>query len=244
MVELFFGGSAMKCKSRISISLAICSIIFSLSCQRGGPDKWQSLFDGKTLNGWKVLGGDAEFVVQDGLIVCTTELNVESSFLCTEKSYDNFILEYEVKIDSVLNSGVQIRSHVWESDTTSKYLAGNGELEDIEWPKGTVWGYQIEVDPSERAWSGGFYEEGNRGWLVTLADNPEAGRAFKRNDWNHFKVVANGNRFQTWVNGVPAVDTEDDLTASGFIGLQFHQAYRENQVDKKVFWRDIRIQEL
>jgi hypothetical protein len=133
---------------------------------------------------------------------------------------------------------------VWEKDTTTMYLAGNGELGEREWTKGTVWGYQIELDPTSRAWSGGFYEEGNRGWLVTLADNEEAGTAFKRNDWNHFRVIADGHRFQTWVNGVAAVDTEDDLSATGFIGLQFHKAYRDNQVGKKVYWRMIRIKEL
>jgi Domain of Unknown Function (DUF1080) len=107
-----------------------------------------------------------------------------------------------------------------------------------------VWGYQIEVDPSNRAWSGGLYEPGNRGWIVTLAGNEAGRKAFKPNDWNHFKIAMNGNKIQTWVNGVPTVDTTDDMSASGFIGLQFHGAYREWQKDKKSMWKNIKIKEL
>ena len=107
-----------------------------------------------------------------------------------------------------------------------------------------MWGYQIEVDPSSRAWSGGLYEPGNRGWIVTLAGNEAARKAFKPMDWNHFKIVMNGNKIQTWVNGVPTVDTTDDMSASGFIGLQFHGAYREWQKDKKSMWKNIKIKEL
>ncbi|MEN8193355.1 MAG: DUF1080 domain-containing protein, partial [Bacteroidota bacterium] len=113
-----------------------------------------------------------------------------------------------------------------------------------KWRAGYVWGYQVEIDPSSRAWSGGLYEPGNRGWVVTLASNPEAQKAFKRNEWNHFKVVMNGNRIQTWVNDVPVVDIVDEMSLSGFIGLQFHGAHREEQKGMKSMWKNIRIKTL
>jgi hypothetical protein len=106
-----------------------------------------------------------------------------------------------------------------------------------------VWGYQIELDPTRRAWSGSFYEEGNRGWLVTNENNEVARMAFKRGRWNHFKVEANGNRIRTWLNGVAVVDTTDDKSHSGFIGIQVHEA-NERQAGKKIYWRNIRIQQL
>ena len=226
----------------------VLAFVFSVSCknQTGGQNEWQDLFDGKTMNGWKILGGKADFYVEDGMIVCNTKMDIDGGYLVTEKPYDDFILELDVKIDTSLNSGVQCRSQIWEKDTITTYLAGDskGTIHQSTWKAGYVWGYQIEVDPSGRAWSGGLYEPGNRGWVVTLADNEAARRSFKPMDWNHFKIIMDGNKIQTWVNGVLAVDTIDDMSVSGFLGFQFHKAYREWQVDKKVLWKNIKIKEL
>ena len=226
----------------------VLPFVFSSACknQTGGQDEWQDLFDGKTLDGWKVLGGKADFYVEDGMIVCNTKMDIDGGYLVTEKSYDDFILELDVKIDTSLNSGVQCRGQIWEKDTTTTYLAGDskGTIHQSKWEAGSVWGYQIEVDPSDRAWSGGLYEPGNRGWIVTLADNEAARKSFKPTDWNHFKIIMDGNKIQTWVNGVLAVDTTDDMSASGFLGFQFHKAYRKWQVDKKALWKNIKIKEL
>ncbi|GAI39955.1 unnamed protein product, partial [marine sediment metagenome] len=119
-----------------------------------------------------------------------------------------------------------------------------GTVRQSKWRAGYVWSYQIEVDPSKRAWSGGLYEPGNRGWLVTLANNEIARKAFKPMDWNHFKIVMDGNKIQTWVNDVPIVDIIDNMSSSGFFGLQFHGAGREWQKDKKSYWKNIKIKEL
>ncbi len=223
-------------------------VVIGMGCQNKaiGQDGWQNLFDGKTLNGWKIVGGEADFYVEDSMIVCNTILDIDAGYLVTEKSYNNYILELDVKIDTSLNSGVQCRSQIWEKDTITTYLAGdrNGTIRQLKWKAGYIWGYQIEVDPSDRAWSGGLFEEGNRGWLVTLADNEAARKSFKPMDWNHYKIVMNGNKIQAWVNGIITVDTIDEMSASGFIGLQFHEAYREWQVDKKVLWKNIKIKEL
>lgn len=221
-------------------------VLVFFACQKEPKteQEWTSLFDGKSLDGWTVRGGEGDFYVENGMIVGNSQLNVENSFLCTEKEYDDFILKFDVKIDSGLNSGMQVRSHVWQHDTTTTYLSGSGERSERTWKAGRVWGYQIEVDPSDRAWSGGFYEEGNRGWLVTLADNDSARQAFKPGEWNSFKVKADGNHFQTWVNGVQAVDTTDDMSDSGFLGLQLHSINDENLAGKKVYWKNIKLKKL
>ena len=118
---------------------------------------WQPLFNGKTLEGWVQRNGKAKYEVLDGEIVGTTVKGTPNSFLCTEKDYGNFILELEFWVDPTLNSGIQIRS---ESKP--------------EYRNGRVHGYQVEIDPSSRAWSGGIYDEARRGWLNNLKDKPAA----------------------------------------------------------------------
>jgi hypothetical protein len=122
----------------------------------------------------------------------------------------------------------------------------NGRLVEStrEWEAGRVNGYQIEIDPSDRAWTGGFYEEGGRGWLVPLNENEAARQAFKQGDWNHFRIVAEGNTFKTWINGVQAVVTTDDKASNGFIALQLHGIRNEEQVGLRILWKNMKIREL
>jgi len=180
---------------------------------------WLDLFNGKDLSGWNELEGKSKFTVKDGEIIGTTITNNPNSVLCTIKNYSNFILELDVKDDSTLNSGVQIRSHLNK--------------------KGEVYGYQIEIDPSKRAWSGGIYDCRRRGWMVNLENRPEKQKAFKNGQWNHYKIKANGDTLQSWINNIPIammVDTLKDST--GFIGLQ---ADGNRQGGLKVGFKNIRI---
>ena len=245
--------------SKRLIKLVVAAIVviaaFTTGCQNKIAEEggWKDLFDGKTLIGWKVINQDwdnpdskPDFYVENNMIICNTTLNTGGGYLVTEKPYDNFILELDVKIDNSLNSGIQCRSQVWQKDTITTYVAGNAEgtVSQHKWPVGYVWGYQIEIDPSERAWSGGLYEPGNRGWVVTLSGNETARKAFKQMDWNHFKIVMNGNKIQTLLNDIKVLDTIDDMSSSGFIGLQFHGASKESQNNKKSMWKNIRIKKL
>ncbi len=212
-----------------SSSKLIVSLLAILSLSAGsmnytGQEKWQDLFDGKTLNGWIQRGGKALYHVEDGTIVGTTVLGTPNSFLCTEKVFSNFIMELEVKVDTALNSGIQIRSNSFE-----------------EYRNGRVHGYQVEIDPSERAWSGGIYDEGRRGWLYDLQENEAARKAFKNEEWNHFRIEAIEDSIRTWVNGITAADLVDSMTATGFIALQVHSSRIEGL---KIRWRNIRIQDL
>lgn len=186
---------------------------------------WTSLFNGKDLAGWQRLNGKAEYSVEDGMIVGRTVAGQPNSFLCTEKYYDDFILEYEMKIDVGLNSGVQIRSH---------------SLKDYR--NGRVHGYQVECDTSDRAWSAGIYDEARRGWLYPLAGNEKARRAFRNCRWNKFRVEAIGNNIRTFLNGVPCADLVDNMTSKGFIGLQVHSiGNNKDQEGAEVRWRNLRI---
>ena len=190
---------------------------------------WTPLFDGKTLEGWRQLGGKAKYQVEGDTIVGTSVPNTPNSFLCTLKHYGDFVLQYEFKIDGRLNSGVQIRSHSLP-----------------EYQNGRVHGYQIEIDPDmerKRLWTAGIYEEGRRGWLNDLQDNDAAREAFKPNQWNRIKVRAVGDSIKTWLNGVPAANLVDSMTLSGFIGLQVHGVGNRTE-PLQVAWRKLRIKEL
>jgi hypothetical protein len=168
-----------------------------------------------------------------------------NSFLCTDRDYADFVLELEFKVDPILNSGVQIRSQVFEEETNIKVKRPDGTIRDRTVPAGRVHGYQVEIDPSDRAWTGGIYDEARRGWLFDLKDNPAAQKAFRQGEWNHFKIEAIGSSIKTWLNGVPAATLEDDMTLSGFIALQVHGVGNNpERVGKTVSWRNIKIKEV
>ncbi len=188
---------------------------------------WQNLFDGKTLNGWMRLAGKADYSVEDGMIVGTAVLNSGNTFLATQKEYGDFILELDIKIESPKgNSGVQTRSHY-------DPLGHEG--------KGLVYGRQVEVDPSDRKWSGGIYDEGRRQWLYPLTLNTKAQDAFKVTEFNHYKIECIGNEMKTWVNGIPVAYLVDTLDAKGFIALQVHAIGSEDEAGKKIYFKNIKI---
>ncbi|MEX0844884.1 MAG: DUF1080 domain-containing protein [Balneolaceae bacterium] len=185
---------------------------------------WKSLFDGETLDGWHQLGGAAAFSVEGESIVGTTVSNTPNSFLCTEDHFGDFILEYSVKLSDKTNSGVQIRSNSFP-----------------EYDDGRVHGYQVEIDPSERSWTGGIYDEARRGWLFPLEGFEDAKQAYKHMEWNKIRVEAIGDTIKTWVNNVPVSHLVDDRTRSGFIGLQVHSIGNKADEGITIQWKDIRI---
>ncbi len=206
-------------------NLLFIFLITFTSCQMQTDKNWVNLFNGTDLSGWEVLNGTAEYLVKDNAIVGISKLNTPNTFLATTKEYSDFILEYEAKMEDGLNSGVQIRSNSLP-----------------EYHNGRVHGYQVELDASARAWSGGIYDEARRGWLYNLECNPKAKTMYKHNDWNKFRVEAIGNNIRVWLNGVATADLIDDVTHKGFIALQVHGiGNNSRKVGKTVQFRNIRI---
>lgn len=204
------------------IILVILLPFLSLSLIAQGSE-WVSLFNGKNLKGWKKLNGTAEYKIQDEVIVGISKANTPNTFLATSKEYADFILEFEFKVDDGLNSGVQFRSQSQRS-----------------YNNGRVYGYQYEIDPSSRAWSGGIYDEARRGWLYPLTKNPVAQGAFKQNEWNKARIEAIGSSIRTWLNGQECASLVDDITLSGIIALQVHSVEVQN-AGKAIRWKNIRI---
>lgn len=208
-------------KKNVLLAVLLSATLFS-QAQSGG---WKNLFNGKDFTGWKQLNGKARYTIQNGEIVGTTVANEPNSFLATEKDYGDYVLEFEFKVDSSMNSGVQFRS-----------------LSKPDFKNGRVHGYQYEIDPSKRGWSGGIYDEARRDWLYPLDLNSGAKTAFKQNQWNKARIECIGSNIRTWLNGVPTAYVVDDLTPKGFIALQVHAIGKNDKAGKEIRWRNLRIQ--
>jgi len=224
-------------------------ILASALAQADASEEWTELFNGKDLSGWVQRGGKASYSTEGNSIVGTSTLNTPNSFLCTDREYSNFILEYEFKIDPLLNSGVQIRSNSYPTETEFVW-----EGNPIKIPAELFHGYQVEIDPEvkkDRWWSAGIYDESRRGWLYPgslggiAKEFTDQGRAiFKQGDWNKVRIEAIDDSIKTYLNGVPRAAIKDAVTASGFIGLQVHAINEKATEGTQVRWRNLRILEV
>ncbi len=210
----------------MKFKIVLCALLVAASSATLlAKENWKQLFNGRGLSGWQIINGFAKFYVQDGILVGEAVVGSPNSFLCTKEKFLDFILEFEIHVDPQLNSGVQIRSESRK-----------------EYRDGRVHGYQVEIDPTDRAWSGGIYDEARRGWLYTLDSNPNGRKAFRNGEWNKVRVEAIGNSIRTWINGIPCADVLDDMTKTGFIGLQVHDIKNDQSKQGiKAVWQNIRI---
>ncbi len=219
-----------KPRSLLPIALAVALVATACQSPRSEPvdaafvDDWTALFNGEDLSGWTNPYDWGEAWVEDGEIRLRAD---EKFFLVTERTFDDFVFEGEVRLpDRESNSGFMFRANVEPN---------------------RVYGYQAEVDPTDRAWSGGLYDEGRRGWLHP-ADGDEAaaeafregpGRAFDPDRWNTYRIRAEGDSLQIWVNGTRTTAYRDTLDREGVIGIQHHGE------DGKVYrFRNLRIRSL
>jgi|TARA_B110000263_G_scaffold55076_1_gene46492 hypothetical protein len=185
------------------------------------------LFNGKNLEGWTQRNGTATYSVEGNAILGKTSERSPNSFLCTDKFYGDFELKFDVKVDSALNSGVQIRSQTNDDN-----------------PQERVNGPQIEISTDKMA--GYVYGEAAGGWMTPDNDRKPHG-TFKENEWNSYHVVAFGNKIETWINGKQISDlTHEDrykTHPNGFIGLQVH-AIGSGQGPLEVRWRNLKLRDL
>lgn len=182
---------------------------------------FQALLPPEGLTNWTIVGGDAE-IVREGDTLHGVGSAGRNTFLMSNRPYGDFVLEGEVKINPGGNSGWQVRSH--QANPRN--------------PKNGVRGYQLEVDSSDRRWSGGFYDELRRGWIHSLGDDPAAKAAFDATKWNHYRIECSGPHVRSWVNGVPCADVIDFADLNGSIAFQVHSGNCD------VRWRNLRIHEI
>ena len=209
----------------VKFSLAsLCALVCSTNLFYAQEKGWANLIETSTLENFNQLNGEADFELENGVLIGTSKLQTPNSFLATKKTYTDFILEFDVKVDFGLNSGVQFRS-----ESLSTYRNGR------------VHGYQCEIETSSRKWAGGIYDEARRGWLYPLTRNKKGQDAFVNGTWNSYRIEAIGNSIITYVNGVQASNLIDDMTPEGFIAFQVHEISNPSDEGKKVRWKNIRI---
>ena len=211
---------------RTLLTIGICLLVASPLAATAQDDGWTNLVQGHSLDGWTRLNGEATYAVDDGTIVGTTTLGTPNTFLTTDQAYGDFALHVDVWVANGINSGIQIRS-----ESNPGYMNGR------------VHGYQVEIDPSDRAWSGGIYDEARRGWLYPMTLNQQCRSAFKVEDWNEFYIEAIGPSIRTWINGIPCAALYDDTTLKGFIALQVHSIGSPDNAGKQTRWRNVQIKE-
>ncbi len=179
-------------------------------------DGFESLFNGKNLDGWQNHGSE-KWYVEDGEMVCESGPKAEYGYLSTVKYYDDFELFVDFKQEANGNSGIFFRSTV----------------------EGTkVSGWQVEVAPPQNN-SGGIYESYGRGWLIK--PDPAKDSALKMGDWNTMRIVAVGPKVTTWLNGVEMITITDEKIGAGkgSIALQIHDGG-----GIKVRWKNLKIKSL
>lgn len=218
--------------------MLILALLWTVNLQ--GQDKWISLFNGENLEGWSVHSGHATYVVEDGTIVGQAVPNSPNSFLCTDREFCDFILEFEVLLeDDELNSGVQFRSQLAPAERVFWFRDGQGQYSPTTIPPDRVYGYQVEI--SAGGGSGGVYDEARRAMLPWW---PEAGseesRAFKKQEWNSYRIECRGDSIRTMINGRVISAFRDALSDCGIIGLQVHDVGADPK-PYRVRWKNIRI---
>jgi len=193
------------------------------------------LFDGKTLDGWTRYGGEHEYSVRDGLIIGKVVEGEASSYLCTDRQFGDFELQFEVKyLVGGVNSGCQLRSLIRKEDGEKNFMK-----------KGTIYGPQVEINLRTNNDSGNIYGQGlGTDYLKPVKKNV---KAFRPTEWNLIRVVANGPRIQTWINGEAVADIVNEdvykTNPRGMIGLQIHKV-KKGTGPYELAWRNIRISEV
>lgn len=170
-------------------------------------DKWVALFDGKTTKGWTPRGEVERFEAADGELQLLSKKNV---WVVTDLKLKNFILEAEAKIPD---------------DATGGFNSGLGFRCVGE--KGKPRGYQCEIDGGNPGKTGGVYGIGLGGWLYPNKQTAKeylarAKPAVKHKQWNRYVVHCAGPRIRTYINGQLIADLENDLSLSGYFGIQHH----------------------
>lgn len=227
-------------KKSVHISHLSFLLLLFLPLSLLGQDEWISLFDGESLEGWSVHSGHATYRVEDGAIVGRAVPNSPNSFLCTDREFSDFILEFEVLLENdELNSGVQFRSHIAPKELVSWFRNDQGVYEPTRIPADRVYGYQVEI--AAGGGSGGVYDEARRAMLPFWPEEgSEESKAFKSQAWNSYRIECRGDSIKTMINGKVICAFRDGLSDSGIIGLQVHDVGTDS-TPYQVRWKNIRI---
>jgi hypothetical protein len=202
----------------LRIAIVLIAGIQTTAMARGAEPT--PLFDGTSLAGWE--GAEKWFRVEEGAIVAGTleERIPRNEFLATTKEFGDFELRLEFKVlGKGANAGVQFRS---------RRIPNHHEMK----------GYQADLGDG---WWGALYDESRRNRVLARPNAKELAKVLKRDDWNQYRIRAEGRRIQLWINDFQTVDyTEPDesIEQRGLIALQIHGGppseawYRKLMIEK------------
>lgn len=217
------------------------SLLTTLALSASAEDGWQQWFQ-NDLGDAKVVSGTATYKVENGVLVGTTVDGSPNTFL-VKGPFKDFELQFEVKVDDELNSGVQVRSHLAKEGDP----APEGSKNDKPLPAGRLYGPQCEIAVNGTA--GDFYDEARRGtwWSILTATEAvrtdEAKAAFKKGEWNHYRIVVQGDHYQSFVNGVKTADFKQPGDPEGHIGFQVH-GIKAGTGPYTVCWKNVKLKTL
>lgn len=197
------GTSAVK---RILLGL---SLVLAPSFRAGEPP-WVPLFNGRDFTGWTLVGPTnlAPAAIEEGAMILRQRIKTaEHTFVASERTFRDFILELDLKDDPGFNSGILVRC-VAAPDAARVRLNG----------------YQVKIDNTARAWTGGIFDDFGDSWrwLHDLADNEPGRAAFRLGEWARFRIEAIGETIKVWVNGVPTCHLVDEKYREGRIAFKIH----------------------
>ena len=212
------------------IFLSLLFFAYSLTSLSQKDIPWQSLFDGRSLQGWSVLGKPANVQIKDSCIMLhMTPYTSRHSFVRTNRQFKDFIFEVEFRRDLNIDSGILFRAED----------APDTAFQDL-------FGYMVKIDPSQtRLWTGGVFIDYGNGlqWLYPLDQNERAKHAEKaKGEWNKIRIEAIGQDMKVFLNNVPSVHLKDDKYKKGYIAFKIHYLMAEKEkADLEIAYRNPRI---
>jgi len=220
----------MKRLKHGTLLLAMSLLMAAPLWAQGEDIPWESLFNGKDLSGWKMVGSKGVAYVKDEEILChRTKDTPEHTFVTTVKKYSDFILEIDFKLDAPgYSAGVLVRCIDAVQETA----------------KVRLYGYQVKIDQSTRSWTGGIFDDfgGSWKWMYDLSENEPARKAFRLGEWNTFRVEAIGNSIKVWLNNVPSTNLFNKKYKEGYIALKIHALKPDGKGEELlIHFRNIRI---
>jgi hypothetical protein len=220
----------MKLFSQTTLLLILYLLMAVPLCAQEQEIPWESIFNGKDLTGWKIVGSKGIAYVKDGEILChRTKNTTEHTFVTSVKKYSDFILEIDFKLDPPgYSAGVLVRCIDAVQDTA----------------KVRLYGYQVKIDQSARSWTGGVFDDfgGSWKWMYDLSENESARKAFKLGEWNTFRVEAIGDNIKVWLNDVPSTNLFNKKYKEGYVALKIHALKPDGQgEDLLIHFKNIRM---
>ena len=207
-------------------AILITTVLFVSIVSAAPQQQWNSIFDGKTMQGWRLMavhgGNGGVWAVEGNALVANQEPDHKGGLIGTEKKYSDYEITLEFKADYPVDTGLFLR------------VRDDGM------------GYQITIDYRKDGFIGSLYAPAEGGFIQ---QNRDWEKYFKKNAWNklHARIEGQPAHVVAWLNDVKTTDFQDNrdrYPREGYIGLQVHGGEGAWGDAARARFRNIRIREL